>query len=237
MNKIKSLQKEVRDNADKKRVLILKRFFKTGKGEYGEGDMFLGLPVPVSIMISKKYVDLGFSDLQKLLNSKIHEERMIVLSILTKQYAKSDALKQEKIFKFYLKNTRHINNWDLVDLSAYKIIGPYLQGKNKDILVKLAKSKSIWEKRIAIISTFHYIKQGKAKEALKIAEALVNDRQDLIQKAVGWMLREVGKRCGQETEEKFLRKHYKTMPRTMLRYSIERFPKDKKNFYMGRSIG
>jgi 3-methyladenine DNA glycosylase AlkD len=160
---------------------------------------------------------------------------MVALTILTKQFEKGDEKKRKEIYSLYLKNTKNINNWDLVDLSCYKIVGPYLADRDKSILSKLARSKSLWERRIAMISTFHYIRQKKSKEALEIAEILVNDKEDLIHKAVGWMLREVGKRCGQEIEEKFLKKYYKTMPRTMLRYSIERFSVEKRKFYMNKS--
>jgi 3-methyladenine DNA glycosylase AlkD len=230
-----ALKKELTDNIDKRQAENLQRFFKTGKGEYGEGDIFLGVRVPVMKNIAKKYINLGFSDIQELLKSKYHEERMVALSILVHRSNRGDEKERKKIYDLYLKNTKYINNWDLVDLSSYKIVGAYLDGKDKSILEKLAKSKSIWEKRIAMISTFYFINKESSKEAIKIAEMLVYEKHDLIQKAVGWMLREVGKRCNQETEEKFLMKYYKTMPRTMLRYSIERFSEEKRKFYMNKS--
>lgn len=231
---LSSLKKELTDNIDKKQAENLQRFFKTGKGEYGEGDIFLGIKVPIMKNISKKYINMGFSDTQELLKSRYHEERMVALNILVNKFKKAEEKERKKIYNLYLKNTKHINNWDLVDCSCHKIVGAYLDGKDKSMLEKLAKTKSIWEKRIAIISTFYFINKESSKEAIKIAEMLVYEKHDLIQKAVGWMLREVGKRCSQETEEKFLMKYYKTMPRTMLRYSIERFPEKKRKFYMNK---
>ncbi|MBN2459344.1 DNA alkylation repair protein [Candidatus Woesearchaeota archaeon] len=228
------LKKEVESLADKKQAANLQRFFKTGPGEYGEGDVFLGLKVPVQRSVAKRHKDLSLNAIQQLLDSKIHEYRLIALLILMQKYyaAEEDSEVRKEIFGMYLKNTHNINNWDLIDLSSPNIIGNYLLDKPRGILYKLAKSKSIWEKRIAMLATFEFIANGEAKDALAIAEALVNDKHDLIQKAVGWMLREVGKRVSQVEEEKFLKKHYKTMPRTMLRYAIERFDKKKKEFYM-----
>lgn len=230
-----SLKKELTDNINKKQAVTLQKFFKTGKGEYGEGDIFMGIKVPVMKELAKKYISLNFSDIQKLLKSKYHEERMIALSILVNKFKKANEIERKKIYDLYLRNTKYINNWDLVDCTCHKIVGAYLDGKDKKILEKLARSKNIWEKRISIISTFYFINKGSSKEALKIAEILVNEKHDLIQKAVGWMLREVGKRCSQEKEEEFLMKHYKTMPRTMLRYSIERFTDKKRQFYMKKN--
>ncbi len=161
---------------------------------------------------------------------------MTALLILVLRYPRVDKKEQEKIYKFYLKNTRNINNWDLVDLTAEKIIGPYLEEKDKSVLFKLARSKNLWEKRIAILSTFHYVKKGESKLTLQIAEILLNDDHDLMHKAVGWMLREVGKRCGEKEEEEFLKKYYKKMPRTMLRYAIERFAENKRLKYLKNKI-
>ncbi len=220
---IKDLQKI----SNPEKAKILQRFFKTGKGQYGEGDIFLGITVPEQRRIAKKYKALDLNEIQKLLLSKIHEHRLTAILILTYQFLES----KEKITKFYLKNTKYINNWDLVDLSADKILGEYLIDKNKDILYKLAKSKNLWEKRISIIATFNFIKNNKFEDALRISEILLNDKHDLIHKAVGWMLREIGKRDLQ-TEEGFLKKYHKQMPRTMLRYAIERFPDKKRKFYM-----
>jgi 3-methyladenine DNA glycosylase AlkD len=229
---LNELKKELDGLADSKQAANLQRFFKTGKGEYGEGDVFIGLKVPIQRKVANKYKDLSLSEVQQLLNSKIHEHRLIALLILMQKYDAAEENSKKQIFELYLKNTQNINNWDLIDLSAPNIVGAYLLDKPRDILYKLAKSKSIWEKRISMLATFEFIANGEAKDTIAIAEILVNDKHDLIQKAVGWMLREVGKRVSQGEEEKFLRKHYKTMPRTMLRYAIERFDEKKKEFYM-----
>ena len=214
---------------------ILSRFFKTGKGQYGEGDIFLGITVPEQRKVAKQYPELPLTDLKKLLSNKIHEYRLISLLILIIKYRKADALGKREIFNFYLKNRKNINNWDLVDLSAAYIVGNYLLEKDKSILYKLARSNNVWERRIAIMSTFEFIKNGEFEDTLKISELLINDKHDLIHKAVGWMLRETGKRH-MLTEEKFLKKHYKKMPRTMLRYAIERFPECKRQSYLKGSI-
>jgi 3-methyladenine DNA glycosylase AlkD len=229
---VNELKKELEKLVNQKQAANLQRFFKTGKGEYGEGDVFLGIKVPVQRQVAKKYKDLCLADIQQLLNSKIHEHRLIALLILMQKYDTAEENSKKQIFELYLKNTHNINNWDLVDLSAPSIVGNYLLDKNRAILYKLAKSSSLWEKRISILATFAFIQNKETKDALGIAEILVNDKHDLIQKAVGWMLRELGKKVNQEEEEKFLRKHYKQMPRTMLRYAIERFDDKKKEFYM-----
>jgi len=232
MQSLKQLKKELNKLADKKQAVILSGFFKTGSGQYGEGDIFLGIKVPVQRAVSKKYVGLNFKDLAELLNSKIHEYRLIALMILLSQYKKTDELGKKKIAEFYLKNTKNINNWDLVDLSCHYILGDYLLDKNRRILYKLAGSKNLWEKRIAIISTFAFIRNKQFSDTLKISEILLNDKHDLIHKAVGWMLREAGKRDGGVLEN-FLNKHYKIMPRTMLRYAIEKLSDKKRKFYLG----
>ncbi|MFA5033094.1 MAG: DNA alkylation repair protein [bacterium] len=231
---LKNFKSELAQNASKEKALIYQRFFKTGKGEYGEGDIFLGITVPEQKKIAKKYAELSMQDLQNLIKSKIHEERQICLQILILKYKKADSKQQKEIYNFYIKNTKQINNWDLVDLSAYKIVGPYLENKDKSILYKLARSSNLWERRISILSTFYYIMQNNPEDTLKIALILKDDKHDLMHKAVGWMLREVGKRCSEELEEEFLKKHFKTMPRTMLRYAIERFPEKKRQFYMAK---
>jgi len=213
---------------------ILSRFFKTGKGEYGEGDIFLGITVPQTRSIAKKYTNLNLKDLEKLLSSKIHEHRLIALLILIENYRKDSIENKNLIFNFYLKNTKFINNWDLVDLSAPKIVGNFLLDKDKSILYNLAKSSNLWEKRMAIISTFAFIRLYKFKHTLKISEVLMKDNHDLIHKAVGWMLREVGKR-NKEVEERFLNQYYKKMPRTMLRYAIEKFENNKRKKYLERN--
>ena len=224
---IEDLKQELDSLKDHEKAQLLQRFFKTGKGQYGEGDIFLGIKVPEQRKVAKKY-NLTLEEIQELLNSNIHEYRLIALFILIDKYKKEN---KEEIFNFYLKNTQNINNWDLVDLSAPNIVGEFLFNKDRDILFKLAKSNNLWEKRISILATFYFIKNNDFEDSLKIAEILLKDKHDLIHKAVGWMLREIGKR-DQATEESFLNKHYKTMPRTMLRYSIERFDENKRKFYM-----
>ena len=226
---ILDFKKELKTKANSQKAKILQRFFKTGPGEYGEWDVFLGVVVPEIRKVAKKYGVLKSQDVVKLLHSKIHEERMAALLVMVNKFQTKK--ERETIYKTYLKNTKRINNWDLVDLSADKIVGDYLFDKPKTILYKLAKSKSIWERRIAIMATFNFIKRNKVEETLKIAKILLNDEQDLIHKAVGWMLREVGKR-DIKTEEKFLKKYYKKMPRTMLRYAIEKFPEKKRKQYL-----
>ena len=232
---LKSLKKELKSKANPKQAKNLQRFFKTGPGEYGEGDIFLGLKVGGSREIAKKYKDLSLKETEKLLHSKIHEERLIALLILIHKFQTGKENLKEKIFKLYLKNTKYINNWDLVDFSAHKIIGEYLRNKSKKILYKLVKSKNIWERRIAVLSTFQFIANNEFKESLKISKLLLKDKHDLIHKAVGWMLREIGKRS-LVTEEKFLKTHYKNMPRTMLRYAIERFPEKRRQAYLKGKI-
>src|SRR3990172_10260156 len=194
---LKRLRTDLRKFTSPQKAKILSRFFKTGPGQYGEGDRFIGVTVPQSRAVAKKYKDLSFEELTTLLHSPVHEERLVALLMLIEQFKsagrRSDEKTREKIYRFYLANTKYINNWDLVDLSAEKIIGPYLEDKSKEVLKKLAKSKSIWERRIAILSTFHYIKHGDYKWTLEIAEMFLKDDHDLIHKAVGWMLREVGK--------------------------------------------
>ncbi len=221
---LKSLREDLNLYASPQKSLALKRFFKTGKGQYGEGDIFLGVMVPDSKKIVKKYAGISIDDALRLLKSKIHEERLTALLIMVEKTRHADETAKEILFKKYLENTQYINNWDLVDLSADKIVGSYLFDKPKDILHSLAESENLWERRIAILATYDFIKRGRYEETLLIAEILLNDSHDLIHKAVGWMLREVGKRCSQEALEQFLLVNYKQMPRTMLRYAIERFP-------------
>jgi len=232
---IQELIKEIQKEKDLKQAALLQRFFKTGPGEYGEGDKFLGIKVPVQKLIAKKYLGLNLSGIQKLLNSKTHEHRLIGLLILVDKFKKSDEKTQGDIFNFYIKNTKNINNWDLVDLTSHKIVGAFLEDKKRDKLYELAQSKDLWEKRISIVSCFWYIKDHDFKDALRIAEILLKDKHDLIHKAVGWALREVGKK-DQEVLEGFLKKHYRKMPRTMLRYSIEKFPEDLRKGYLKGKI-
>ena len=231
--KINKIIKEINLLKNPQKAKILARFFKTGKGEYGEGDIFLGITVPQQRSIAKRYSDLIFPDLQKLIESPIHEYRLICLLILVEEYKKGSPKEKKNIVAFYLKNTKKINNWDLVDLSAHKILGDYLLDKNKKIIYQLAESENLWERRISILTTFNFIGKGEFEDSLKIAEILLNDKHDLIHKAIGWMLREIGKR-DIEAEEVFLRKFHKSMPRTMLRYAVEKFEDKKRKYYLNK---
>jgi 3-methyladenine DNA glycosylase AlkD len=231
MLNLDQLRKELKRIADSQRAKFLQGYFKTGKGEYGEGDVFLGITVPLSRKIAIKFKNLSFLEISKLLQSKFHEERLIALLILVENFKRGNEEIQEKIYEFYLKNTKGINNWDLVDLSSHEIVGNYLLNKDKSVLLKLTKSKDIWERRIAVISTFEFIRNNKFDESLALAEILLDDKHDLMHKAVGWMLREIGKR-DLKTEIEFLNKHYKKMPRTMLRYAIEKFPEKQREIYL-----
>jgi 3-methyladenine DNA glycosylase AlkD len=221
------LKKEISKLADLERAKNLARFFKTGKGDYGQGDKFVGLTMPQIRELARAYQLLSISDLEKLARSAVHEERMLALIVMTMRYTKE----KDKFYKLYLKNRKYINNWDLVDVTCTRIIGDYLLDKPRDILYVFARSKNLWEKRIAIIATAMFIKNGDYKDTLKIAEILLKDQHDLIHKAVGWMLREVGKK-DVEVEKKFLNKYYRTMPRTMLRYAIEKFPEHERKKYL-----
>jgi 3-methyladenine DNA glycosylase AlkD len=222
---------KLRALGDPRKAEDLQRFFKTGTGEYGEGDVFLGIRVPVLRKLATEYRDLTLGQAKKLLRSAIHEERLLALFILINIFAKGSDVAKRQIYHLYLEHTQFVNNWDLVDASAEHIVGAYLWDKDKAPLLELAGSSLLWERRIAILSTFHFIKRGEFEATLKIARLLLADSEDLIHKAVGWMLREVGKR-NLATEEAFLGKHYRKMPRTMLRYAIERFPEEKRRAYL-----
>ena len=211
------------------------RFFKTGKGEYGYGDKFLGIRVPVIRQSVKKYKATSLSTIEKLLRSEYHEVRLFALLLLVLHYSKNNTEEQEKIYNIYLSNTQYINNWDLVDSSAHLIIGPYLENRDRSKLYELSKSSSIWERRMAIISTFYFIKNNQFNETLHISKLLLRDQEDLIHKAVGWMLREVGKR-DLAKEVLFLKTHYQRMPRTMLRYAIEKFSKEDRQKYLNGDV-
>ena len=219
---IEDIKKQLREKGSPEKVEILQRFFKTGKGEYGEGDIFLGASMPDQRIIAKKYFNMPLAKIQDLIDSETHDERSVGGLILTYKYEKASEQEKANIANFYLKNARKFNNWDLVDSTAPKILGEFLIDKKRDLLYQLAKSKNIWEKRISIISTFAFIRKGEFKDTLEISEILLDDSHDLMHKAVGWMLREVGKK-NQDVLRSFLGKHYKRMPRTMLRYSIEKF--------------
>ena len=228
---LNSISNELKVLANPQKAKVLANFFKTGKDEYGEGDVFLGITVPELRQVARKHSNLSLSEIRKLLCSPIHEERLASLLVLVSKYESADPVAKEEIFDFYIDNAKSVNNWDLADLSAAKIAGNYLLDKDKAVLYRLAKSKSLWERRIAIISTYEFIRNNQFEDTFKIAGLLLSDRHDLIHKAVGWMLREVGKR-DRLAEEKFLKKHAVEMPRTMLRYAVERFSSEKKRRYM-----
>lgn len=228
---LQHIRQDLRSIASKERALSNARFFKTGKGEHGEGDEFLGITVPDIRSIAKKYSSVSLNDIKILLHSKIHEERLTALLILVEEYTKCPK-ERKNIVDFYCNNTQYINNWDLVDLSADKILGRYLfEQKDTTLLKALSQSQHLWERRIAVIATFYFVKQNHYTTTIDIATQLLQDKHDLIHKAVGWMLREVGKR-DQIVLEKFLQQYAKTMPRTMLRYAIEKFPQEKRKSYL-----
>ena len=216
---------------DPERARVSRSFFKTGPGQYGEGDVFAGLTVPQVRALAKEVHPLPHSEVIRLLHSPLHEARLLALFLLIKAYDTGDETARERIFTQYLENTRYINNWDLVDCSAEHIVGAHLRSRDRSLLDTLAVSDLLWERRISILATFHFIKRGEFSETLRIAERLLGDREDLMHKAVGWMLREVGKR-DLAAEEAFLKKHCRLMPRTMLRYAIERFPEELRQRYL-----
>jgi 3-methyladenine DNA glycosylase AlkD len=224
---------ELEKLSDPEHAMKLQGFFKTGEGEYGEGDFFLGVRVPDQRRIAKKYRNIPLTDVLELLQSRIHEHRLTALFILTEQFNKGDEEARRRIIDLYLSNTAYVNNWDLVDSSAHKILGVWLVDKTRGVLYELAGSENLWERRISIISTFAFIDRGDLVDALALAEALVDDEHDLIHKASGWALREIGKK-DQSVLEEFLLEHFETMPRTMLRYAIERLSEERRRFYMGR---
>jgi len=232
MSILSNLSKELKQKSDPVRAKNLMWFFKTGKGEYGEGDKFLGITVPEARKIAIKYSDLRLSEIQKLLKNKYHEARLVAILILVHKSKLADKKTQSITYKFYLKNTKYINNWDLVDLSTGYVVGNYLFDKDKKILLKLAKSKNLWERRIAIVSTLAFIVKGEDQWTFKIVKMLLNDQEDLIHKACGWMLREVGKRVSEAKLRAFLDVYGPKMPRTMLRYAIERLPEKIRLYYL-----
>jgi 3-methyladenine DNA glycosylase AlkD len=232
---VRNIKNKLRKLADKEKAKILQGFFKTGPGQYGEGDVFLGITVPALRKAVKECGATPLPDVLQLLRSVIHEERLFALMLLIHAYGNAHGSLKKKIYGLYLKNTRYINNWDLVDLSAPNIVGNYLADKSREPLYALARSRDLWKKRIAILSTLHFIRQNNFADTLQISEILLNDDHDLIHKAAGWMLREVGKRS-LATEERFLKQYYKKMPRTMLRYAIERFPEAKRKKYLNGAM-
>ncbi|MCP3660288.1 MAG: DNA alkylation repair protein [Bacteroidetes bacterium] len=229
---ISNIKIELHSHKNEIKVISNKRFFKTNPGEYGEDDKFIGVSVPIIRKIAAKYKNVKLQYLKELIYSEIHEERFLALVILVIKFRNASNNK-EPIYNFYLDHINQINNWDLVDISAKEIIGYYLYYNEglQDLLLKLANSKNLWHRRIAIISTFYFIKKGYYKKTLNLAKLLINDKQDLIHKAIGWMLREIGKK-DLEILKSFLNENIKKMPRTMLRYAIEKFDEDSRNFYM-----
>lgn len=226
------IAKEMKKLASPKIAEHSQRFFKTAKGEYGYGDVFIGIRMPELRTLAKKYLDIHFNDLRKLIKSKIHEERLVGLLILVNKYTSAhEESEMEELFQFYTQHFKFINNWDLVDVSCPYIIGRHLLDKNREPLYVWAQSDHLWTKRIAIVTNWWFIKNGDLRDVFKISKILLTDKHDLIHKAVGWMLREAGKK-DREALETFLEKHYKSMPRTMLRYSIEKFPESRRKGYL-----
>jgi 3-methyladenine DNA glycosylase AlkD len=230
-----AIQKELETLADPRHAIMLQRFFKTGPGDYGEGDRFRGIRVPVLRKLVRKYRHLPQAAAESLLLTDFHEDRLLALLLLMDRYDRGDDAVRGGIHRFYLEHTAWVNNWDLVDASAPLLVGHYLQDRRKSLLTRLAASGILWERRMAIIATFHFIRQGNLDETFRIAARLLGDPEDLIHKAVGWMLREAGKR-DITAAEIFLRPHYRQMPRTMLRYAIERFPEDKRQAYLKGAV-
>jgi 3-methyladenine DNA glycosylase AlkD len=230
---VDALRSELLRNADPDRARNLQWFFKTGPGEYGEGDVFLGVRVPEIRRIARSFVRLPLEDIIELLRSSVHEERLLSLFLLVGRYTKGDDRLRRRIFALYVREIRHVNNWDLVDSSAPHIVGAHLERRSRRLLYRMAVSRSLWKRRIAILATFFFICRNDFADALAIADILLHDPEDLIQKAVGWMLREVGNRA-LAVEEEFLRPRHTHMPRTMLRYAIEKFPEGKRRAYLSR---
>lgn len=231
MTSLSALKKKVRTKAKKDRAKTNAWFFKTGKGEYGEGDKFLGLTMPEQRAVARQFRDLSLKEVERLLKGVWHEERMIGLLILVHRYEAGTEVEKEKIFAYYIKHRHAVNNWDLVDVTTPSIIGDFLYTRNKDLLYTYARSKNLWERRIAIVATYPFIKRGLLQDTFRISKLLLNDTEDLIHKAVGWMLREVGKQDRKKLE-RFLTKHIQELPRTTLRYAIEHFPEEKRQEYL-----
>lgn len=229
----KDVMTELNKYANDSVAMSSQRFFKTGKGEYGEGDVFIGVRAPDARKVCRQFKNLPLNEVKELLESKIHEHRIAAVIILANRYKSADELEKQQIYDLYMKELANgkINNWDLVDISCGRIVGEYNRTTNRDILYKLAKSKNLWERRVAIISTGVYIGSGDATTTLDIADILLHDSHDLIHKAVGWMLREVGKRVDENILTDFLEKNATVMPRTMLRYACEKLSVDQKKYY------
>lgn len=225
------IEAHLHEIGDPEHARFVAGYFRTGPGEYGEGDRFLGIRIPVLRALVREYRGVSIDTLAVLLRSEWHEARLFALLLLVDAYRRADAETRESIYRLYLENTRYVNNWDLVDSSAPYIVGPHLEERDRSVLDRLARSEVLWERRIAMLATQHFIRQGEFVTTLRIANLLVKDEHDLIHKAVGWMLREVGNR-DREAEEVFLQRHHRTMPRTMLRYAIEKFPPDLRQRYL-----
>jgi 3-methyladenine DNA glycosylase AlkD len=225
----------LRQLADDEAAKGLQRFFKTGPGQYGEGDIFLGIKVPPLRQLARHYQALSLAETGKLLASPFHEARLLALLLLVRGFTRGDEEARKAIYRLYLAKTAHVNNWDLVDCSAAPIVGGYLADRSRKPLHVLARSVSLWERRIAIVATLHFIRRGDFTDTLKVAGLLLADTEDLLHKAVGWMLREVGKR-DTATLEGFLAGHYRQMPRTMLRYAIERLPEPRRRQYLHAEV-
>ncbi|HPS86362.1 MAG TPA: DNA alkylation repair protein [Spirochaetota bacterium] len=234
MHKAETIKKELKKIADKDKAKHLAGFFKTGKGQYGEGDIFIGIRVPDQRKTAKLFFDTELHEIEKLLDDPIHECRLTALLILIEKFSKSDDIKKKEIVEFYLSKTSRINNWDLVDLSSHQILGNYYYSRDREILYKLVQSSSLWEQRIAVVSTYYFIKRNDFKEILTFSEMLLDHKHDLIHKATGWMLRETGK-MDLKILKKFLDKNHRVMPRTMLRYAIEKLDETEKAVYMAKS--
>jgi 3-methyladenine DNA glycosylase AlkD len=226
-----TLRSRLRACASTADAVFLQGFFKTGAGQYGEGDVFIGVRVPALRRICGEAGGASLATIRSLLRSRIHEERLLALLLLVQAFARAGQPGRRAIYELYLAHTRHINNWDLVDLSAAPIVGGWLAERRRAPLLRLARSRSLWERRIAIVATYHFIKRGELEETFKVAGTLLHDPHDLIHKAVGWMLREAGKRDG-DALRAFLHERYRRMPRTMLRYAIERFPEPERRRYL-----
>jgi 3-methyladenine DNA glycosylase AlkD len=229
------LRQELETLADPEIARHSQRFFKSGPGEYGEGDRFRGIRVPVLRKLARRYREISLGEIESLLHSPYHEDRLAALLLLVQAFNRGDEPTRQRIYEMYLQNTAYVNNWDLVDSSAEHIVGAYLRDRDREPLYHLSRSGSLWERRIAILATFHFIRRGDFEDTLRLAQLLLTDPEDLIHKAVGWMLREVGNR-DMAVEESFLLKHYRNMPRTMLRYAIEKFPEPKRQAYLKGTI-
>jgi len=230
-----TLRTQLRALARSRDAAVLQRFFKTRKGEYGEGDVFIGVRLPELRRLCREYRGISVSAIRQLLRSRVHEERLLALLLLVDAFQRSGVTEQGKIYNLYLASTAFINNWDLVDSSAHHIVGAWLESRSRAPLRRLARSSSVWERRIATIATFHFIKRGEFEDTLLVADRLLNDPHDLIHKAVGWMLREIGNR-NPAALRRFLKDRYRRMPRTMLRYAIERLSEKERLAYLRGTI-